>query len=87
MRRDPTLETLDSADARVRYLLRRIALILDPEKGQLNSICEIYGWHETTVSRWQQRGGVQRESAVKLHKDFNRTIGFNLEDLIGDEQG
>ena len=85
MRRDPTLESLDSPEARVRYLLRRIALILDPPTGQLNSICDSYGWHETTVSRWQRVGGVPRDKATVLHRDFNRKIGFNLEDLVGEE--
>lgn len=87
MRRDPTLESLDTPDARVRYLLRRIALILDPPTGQLNSICTAYGWHETTVSRWQRLGCVPRDKASILHKDFNRRIGFNLEDLVGEETG
>ncbi len=85
MRRDPTLDSLDSAEARVRYLLRRIALILDPPAGQLNSICTAYGWHETTVWRWQRLGGVPRDKATILHRDFNRKIGFNLEDLVGDD--
>lgn len=83
MRRDTTLETLDSAEARVRYLLRRIALNIDPDAGQLNALCVKYGWHETTISRWQARGGVPRDKAVELHKDFSKLIGFNLEDLIG----
>lgn len=85
MRRDPTLESLDTPEARVRYLLRRIALILDPPTGQLNVICEKYGWHETTVSRWQRLGGVPRDKATILHRDFNRKIGFNLEDLVGED--
>jgi hypothetical protein len=84
MRRDSTLETLDDAEARVRYLLRRIALILDPDAGQLNSICVKYNWHETTVSRWQARGGVPRDKAKLLYADFNKLIGFNMEDLVGD---
>lgn len=87
MRRDPTLESLDTPDARVRYLLRRIALILDPVAGELASICEKYDWHETTVSRWQRRGGVPRDKATVLHRDFKRDIGFNLEDLVNDEIG
>lgn len=85
MRRDPTLDSLDSAEARVRYLLRRIALMLDPPTGQLNAICIRYGWHETTVSRWQRLGGVPRDKATILHRDFNRNIGFNLDDLVGDD--
>lgn len=85
MRRDPTLDSLDSADARVRYLLRRIALMLDPPYGRLNAICEKYNWHETTVSRWQRLGGVPRDKATILHEDFNRKIGFNLEDLVSDD--
>lgn len=85
MRRDPTLDSLDTPDARVRYLLRRIALILDPVTGRLDSICEKYGWHETTVSRWQRLGGVPRDKATTLHTDFNRKIGFNLEDLVNDD--
>lgn len=85
MRRDPTLDSLDTPDARVRYLLRRIALILDPVAGQLNAICENYKWHETTVSRWQRIGGVPRDKATILHRDFNRKIGFNLEDLVNDD--
>ena len=85
MRRDPTLDSLDSAEARVRYLLRRIALTLDPPTGQLNAICIKYGWHETTVSRWQRLGGVPRDKATVLHKDFSRKIGFNLEDLVSDD--
>ena len=85
MRRDPSLDSLDTAEARVKYLLRRIALILDPTAGQLNSLCEAYGWHDTTVSRWQRLGGVPRDKATTLHRDFHRKIGFNLEDLIGDE--
>lgn len=85
MRRDPTLESLDTPDARVRYLLRRIALILDPVTGQLASLCERYDWHETTVSRWQRLGGVPRDKAAILHRDFKRQIGFNLEDLVNDE--
>lgn len=84
MRRDPTLDTLDSAEARVRYLLRRIALIIDPPYGRLNTICEKYDWHATTVSRWQQLGAVPFDKADILHRDFNRKIGFNLEDLVGD---
>jgi len=85
MRRDPTLDSLDSAEARVRYLLRRIALILDPPYGRLNVICDKYEWHETTVSRWQRLGGVPRDKAAILHKEFNRRIGFNLEDLVGED--
>lgn len=85
MRRDPTLDSLDTPDARVRYLLRRIALVLDPVTGRLDSICEKYGWHETTVSRWQRIGGVPRDKATILHADFNKKIGFNLEDLVNDE--
>lgn len=85
MRRDPTLDTLDSDDARVRYLLRRIALILDPPSGRLNALCEKYEWHETTVSRWQRLGSVPRDKATILHKEFNRMIGFNLEDLVGED--
>ena len=85
MRRDPTLDTLDRAEARVRYLLRRIALALDPPAGQLNSICKKYDWHETTVSRWQRLGSVPRLRAAILHKDFHRSIGFDLNDLVGDD--
>ena len=85
MRRDPTLDSLDAPEARVRYLLRRIALILDPVTGRLDSICNKYGWHETTVSRWQRLGGVPRDKATILHRDFNRMIGFNLEDLVGED--
>lgn len=85
MRRDPTLDSLDTPDERVRYLLRRIALILDPVTGHLASLCEKYGWHETTVSRWQRLGGVPRDKAAILHRDFKRLIGFNLEDLVNDE--
>jgi len=85
MRRDPTLDTLESADARVRYLLRRIALALDPPTGRLNSICKAYNWHETTVSRWQRIGSVPRSKASILHKDYHRLIGFNIDDLVGDE--
>ena len=85
MRRDPTLDSLDTPDARVRYLLRRIALILDPVTGRLDSVCAKYGWHETTVSRWQRIGGVPRDKAAILHGDFKRQIGFNLEDLVNDD--
>lgn len=85
MRRDPTLDSLDTPEARVRYLLRRIALALDPVTGRLDSICNKYGWHETTVSRWQRLGGVPRDKAAVLHTDFRRQIGFNLEDLVNDE--
>lgn len=85
MRRDPTLDSLDAPEARVRYLLRRIALILDPVTGRLDSICNKYGWHETTVSRWQRLGGVPRDKAATLHEDFKRQIGFNLEDLVNDD--
>ena len=85
MRRDPTIDSLDSADARVRYLLRRIALILDPPYGRLNAICEKYNWHETTVSRWQRLGGVPCNKAAILHRDFKHKIGFNLEDLASND--
>lgn len=85
MRRDPTLDTLSTQDARVRYLLRRIALHIEPETGQLNAICAKYEWHETTVSRWQRYGGVPRDKARILHNDFRNKIGFNLEDLVNDE--
>ena len=85
MRRDPTLDSLDTPEARVRYLLRRIALILDPSAGQLNSICLSYGWHDTTVSRWQRLGFVPRDKAEVLHDGFHRQIGFNLEDLVGED--
>lgn len=86
MRRDPTLDTLDSAEARVRYLLRRIALSIDPEGGQLNALTVKYGWHETTLSRWQARGGVPLDKARMLHQDFGRKIGFNVEDICDDQE-
>ena len=52
---------------------------------EIKPICIKYGWHETTVSRWQRLGGVPRGKATILHRDFNRNIGFNLDDLVGDD--
>ncbi len=84
MRRDPTLESLDSSDARVRYLLRRMALMVDPESGQLELLAEKMSWHPTTISRWQRAGAVPRDKSIALYKEFGRKIGFNVEDLVGE---
>lgn len=84
MRRDPTLENLD-VEERVRYLLRRIALVIDPVRGELKAISDKHGWDVTTLSRWQRRGGVPRSKARVLYDGYRRDIGFNLEDLVGND--
>lgn len=74
----PALPT-DPTD-RVRYVLKRIALELDPA-GELKLLADHYAWSPSTISQWISRGWVPARVAKALCKRFGTRIGFNVTDL------
>lgn len=81
MRRDPTLQSLDAGPPTMKYLFRRMALIVDPVGGELQKLGDEYAWHATTISRWTNAGEMPRAKAQLLHKRFAKDIGFEVVDL------
>lgn len=68
----------------VSFILRNLALRIDPRNGHLKSLAPLLDTHEVTLSNWIAQGYVPFHKARKLEAKFGK-VHAPIDDLCPEE--
>lgn len=66
----------------VSFVMRQLALLLDPQYGRISVLADEFELHESTVGQWMRNGRVPHKAAKRLERRFGKKL-VKIEQLIG----